>query len=79
MGTCPKCKLRIRRNGNHIKLGRTWFHKSCPPRPAAARPAAGGEGLGARAATAGRARLLDRRPLGPGYRPLGGRRASVFT
>jgi hypothetical protein len=30
MGTCPKCKLRIRRNGNHVKLGSTWFHKACP-------------------------------------------------
>ena len=30
MGTCPKCKLRIRRNGNHIKLGTTWYHKACP-------------------------------------------------
>ncbi len=39
MGTCPKCKHRIRRNGNHIKLGTTWYHKSCParsPKPAAA-------------------------------------------
>jgi hypothetical protein len=34
MGTCPKCKGRIRRNGNHIKLGRVWYHKRCPPRPA---------------------------------------------
>ena len=46
MGTCPKCKLRIRRNGNHIKLGTVWLHKICPARPAivkvvpAARPAA---------------------------------------
>jgi hypothetical protein len=31
MGTCPKCKLRIRKNGNHIKLGSVWYHKSCPP------------------------------------------------
>ena len=30
MGMCPKCKLRIRRNGNHIKLGTTWYHKACP-------------------------------------------------
>jgi hypothetical protein len=30
MGTCPKCKLRIRRNGNHVKLGPTWYHKVCP-------------------------------------------------
>jgi hypothetical protein len=35
MGTCPKCKLRIRKNGNHIKLGTTWYHKSCPTRTAA--------------------------------------------
>jgi len=34
MGTCPKCKLRIRKNGNHVKLGTTWYHKSCPARPA---------------------------------------------
>jgi hypothetical protein len=32
MGTCPKCKLRIRRNGNHVKLGSTWYHKVCPTR-----------------------------------------------
>ncbi|MGH7353186.1 MAG: hypothetical protein ACRELS_01225 [Candidatus Rokuibacteriota bacterium] len=38
MGTCPKCKCRIRHNGNHIKLGSTWYHKMCPPR--AAMPAA---------------------------------------
>lgn len=37
MGTCPKCKLRIRRNGNHVKLGSTWFHKTCPLRPRAAK------------------------------------------
>lgn len=30
MGTCKKCKLRIRRNGNHIKLGSIWYHKVCP-------------------------------------------------
>lgn len=30
MGTCQKCKLRIRRNGNHIKLGSIWYHKVCP-------------------------------------------------
>jgi hypothetical protein len=34
MGTCPKCKQRIRRNGNHLKLGSTWYHKHCPARPA---------------------------------------------
>ena len=34
MGTCPKCKLRIRKNGNHLKLGSVWFHKSCPNKPA---------------------------------------------
>jgi len=39
MGTCPKCKLRIRKNGNHIKLGTTWYHKSRPGRPSAARKA----------------------------------------
>ena len=36
MGTCPKCKRRIRKNGNHIKLGSVWFHKMCPDRKAAA-------------------------------------------
>jgi hypothetical protein len=35
MGTCPKCKLRIRRNGNHVKLGSTWYHKVCPIQRAA--------------------------------------------
>lgn len=33
MGTCPKCKHRIRKNGNHVKLGSTWYHKTCPPSP----------------------------------------------
>jgi hypothetical protein len=33
MGTCPHCKRRIRKNGNHIKLGSTWYHKACPTRP----------------------------------------------
>ena len=36
MGTCPKCKLKIRKNGNHVKLGSTWYHKACPRRLAAA-------------------------------------------
>jgi hypothetical protein len=36
MGTCPKCKLRIRRNGNHVKLGSTWYHKVCPTQKTAA-------------------------------------------
>ncbi|HEV8615021.1 MAG TPA: hypothetical protein VGU22_05955 [Methylomirabilota bacterium] len=41
MGTCSKCKLRIRKNGNHVKLGSTWYHKTCPARPAGAqKPAA---------------------------------------
>ena len=35
MGTCPKCKLRIRKNGNHVKLGSTWYHKACPGAPRA--------------------------------------------
>jgi hypothetical protein len=38
MGTCPKCKLRIRRNGNHTKLGTIWYHKVCP-KPAKAKKA----------------------------------------
>jgi hypothetical protein len=33
MGTCPKCKLRIRKNGSHVKLGSVWVHKMCPPKP----------------------------------------------
>ena len=33
MGTCPKCKLRIRKNGNHVKLGSVWYHKMCPAKP----------------------------------------------
>jgi hypothetical protein len=35
MGTCPKCKQRIRKNGNHIKLGTVWYHKMCPAKTAA--------------------------------------------
>jgi len=35
MGTCPKCKRKIRKNGNHVKLGSTWYHKSCPARQSA--------------------------------------------
>lgn len=34
MGTCPKCKHRIRKNGNHVKLGSVWFHKMCPAKAA---------------------------------------------
>jgi hypothetical protein len=30
MGTCPKCKLTIHKNGNHTKLGSVWYHKTCP-------------------------------------------------
>jgi len=40
MGTCPKCKLRIRKNGNHVKLGSVWVHKKCPARPARSKKAA---------------------------------------
>ena len=42
MGTCPKCKLRIRRNGNHVKLGSIWYHKACPGKsaPKTTKPAA---------------------------------------
>ena len=39
MGTCPKCALRIRRNGNHVKLGSVWYHKACPARARARRQA----------------------------------------
>jgi hypothetical protein len=38
VGTCPRCKLRIRKNGNHVKLGSTWYHKACPGWPAAKKP-----------------------------------------
>jgi hypothetical protein len=38
MGTCPKCKRRIRKNGNHVKLGSTWYHKVCPGRSARLAP-----------------------------------------
>ncbi len=34
MGTCPKCKQKIRRNGNHVKLGQVWYHKTCPEKAA---------------------------------------------
>ena len=30
MGTCRKCKLRIKKNGNHVMLGSVWVHKVCP-------------------------------------------------
>jgi hypothetical protein len=40
MGTCPKCKLRIRKNGNHVKLGSVWLHKKCPAKPARAKKVA---------------------------------------
>ena len=40
MGTCPKCKLRIRKNGNHVKLGSVWYHKMCPTKLARAAKAA---------------------------------------
>lgn len=36
MGTCPKCKMRIRKNGNHVKLGSVWTHKRCPAKSAPA-------------------------------------------
>lgn len=39
MGTCPKCRQKIRRNGNHVKLGRVWYHKRCPEKPAKAKKA----------------------------------------
>ena len=40
MGTCPKCKLTIHKNGNHKKLGSTWYHKQCPARAGKKREAA---------------------------------------
>ena len=30
MGTCPKCKLRIRKNGNHVKLGLDLVSQGLP-------------------------------------------------
>jgi len=27
--------MKIRKNGNHVKLGSTWYHKACPRRRAA--------------------------------------------
>ena len=30
MGTCPNCKRRIKRNGNHFKRKGIWRHKKCP-------------------------------------------------
>ena len=35
MGTCKKCKQRIRKNGNHVKLGTVLYHKMCPAKTAA--------------------------------------------
>jgi uncharacterized ferritin-like protein (DUF455 family) len=29
----------IRKNGNHVKLGSTWYHKICPARAAAKKQA----------------------------------------
>jgi len=29
--------MKIRKNGNHVKLGSTWYHKACPRRPSAAK------------------------------------------
>jgi len=29
--------MKIRKNGNHVKLGSTWYHKACPRRPTAAK------------------------------------------
>jgi len=29
--------MKIRKNGNHVKLGSTWYHKACARRPAAAK------------------------------------------
>ena len=40
MGTCRKCKLRIRKNGNHVKLGSVWVHKMCPTAKARAKKTA---------------------------------------
>jgi hypothetical protein len=28
--------MRIRKNGNHVKLGSVWLHKRCPTKKAAA-------------------------------------------
>jgi uncharacterized ferritin-like protein (DUF455 family) len=29
--------MKIRKNGNHVKLGSTWYHKACPRRTAIAK------------------------------------------
>jgi hypothetical protein len=71
MGTCPKCKLRIRRNGNHIKLGTVWLHKICPARPAvvkvaaAAKPAAHAQPAAAPKRVARRATAAPKRAAKP--------------
>jgi len=65
MGTCPKCKLRIRRNGNHIKLGTVWLHKICPARPAVVKVAAAAQ-PGAQAQPAATPKRVGRRaPAAP--------------
>jgi hypothetical protein len=30
MGTCPNCKLRIKRGANHVRRRGRWIHKKCP-------------------------------------------------
>jgi len=35
MGTCLTRMQRIRKNGNHVKLGSVLHHKTCPGRPIA--------------------------------------------
>ena len=65
MGTCPKCKLRIRRNGNHIKLGTVWLHKICPARSAVAAVAAGSKPAAQAQPAAAPKRAARRTPAAP--------------
>ncbi|HTK92510.1 MAG TPA: hypothetical protein VL948_19925 [Verrucomicrobiae bacterium] len=81
MGTCPKCKLRIRRNGNHIKLGTVWLHKSCPARlavvkvAAAAQPVAEAQPAAAPKRVARRAPAETKRAVKPAAKPARAKRA----
>ena len=81
MGTCPKCKLRIRRNGNHIKLGTVWLHKICPAplavvkTAAASQPAAEAPPAAAPKRAAQRAPAATKRAAKPAAKPARAKRA----
>lgn len=81
MGTCPKCKLRIRRNGNHIKLGTVWLHKICPARlavvkaAAASQPAAVAQPAATPKRPARRAPAATKRAARPAAKPARAKRA----